>query len=298
MRSMTIDDFSRWAIREELPKSRTPLVLSGRMRRPAGYGGSTGFDLMAPVYGGGGKPGLINEFGLIACDLADDVHPDALAFAAVMGALDEEGVEIGVGEAIIQNLDIEAHRDVVEPAKEFEGLIKTALVAAFERATRTDEAGETRPERGILGLVKHAAVMGLDWRIGLIRLDYVRKGGFARWYRQIVGEMDQFGRVDSREVDGFDQKRRRPYVGAYHRGVLTPDPTEALAMRLEWMMHRAILREARMRLAGRLIEHSLLPPSGSDVPWLVGTPERRIWRVAIEAPTDSTKSLRRKRRRA
>jgi hypothetical protein len=269
MRTLTIEDFAKWAVCDELPRSTVPMRdLLAEGPRPVPRGSARALDYAAAVDLGSRRDSLVNEFGVIALDVGSEPHADAVAFwRAVTAIEDEKALCMVVPRGVFDGLDIEAHRDIAGAQAVAEAHLDGCLAHAGLAASRQLEDGRHWPSRGCWGLVTFAATMrGFDCEIDAMRLDFYRKNGTPKWFRRV--ERDVLGQVQTQEVDGLDPKRRVPYPDAYRRIELRPDPTDGLTARIEWYLWRAVLAEAVRRLDGALVDHVILSSDNDNPPWL------------------------------
>ena len=159
------------------------------------------------------------------------------------------------------------------------------MARVLDRETVVTRDGERHFRTSPACVVTHWAIMGGEpgWACETPLLDVLRgNNGSPRLFRRMnvwQGD-DMAGRWVEVEQDGLDSKRRRPYPDAYTKPVLTPDPSTAIADRIEWAVWRSALDFLFADLAGVLEDIELSPTALPMIPWEV-EPARlpAVWRV-------------------
>ena len=269
------EDLLRWAYRDELPKA-APV---GRFLRPLGFAQPWGAVTKTGVLGTDVQEADVrNVYGLAPDMTAQrDPHPDAkLAWIAVQD-LDNLSVslpvnwnpladmgELGVkGAAAIDRglsrvfLPLRSESKVARQITPRKAVVDT-VVARVERTL-------TKP---ISEIIQTAAILAPpDWhgdKPELRRMTYAN--GTPRWYRRTMVESEN-GSFEV-EVDGFDKKKRRPYLDAYPKEYLDPDPVDTVQRRGEYRLWFDALAHLVEELRGRLDDHEVVPTSLSAEPWV------------------------------
>jgi hypothetical protein len=238
-RTMTIDEAVRWAYREELPKCRE-LPNHG----PATFGnGSRGQNAMSEWW-----------------TLPDNVFGVVVDFTAEVGP-DDDAVRI---HAAVQQLgryqvDTPVDADAIRgwAGMDLKGLEAACAAEVFMLMDRLD----------LPRLVRNVAILGLpDMEIDPVALRFVTHGnGEVRWFRKVVNVVD--GQPIEVEVDGFDRKGRRPYLGAYRKPYLDPDPVPSLIGRAKAEVWRSAMDVLHAELAGTLDRVVVSPCELPMMPW-------------------------------
>jgi hypothetical protein len=248
MRQMTIEDAVRWAYREELPKQDRPIPIRALgPKEPASPAGQV--DKVAETWA---LPD--NAFGVVVDPSATcEPHADALAIHAAVTALDD--VRATIPPEWSADVDLHGLDDHVQ-ARVIDGL--TVLEADGARTLRM------RPSM----IVRTVAILGLPDMIVDVPELKVERGanGKPRWFRRLSA-VDALGLPYEVEVDGFDQKARRPFPDAYQRRFLDPDPVPSLVNRARGELWRAAMDLLFEDLIGALSSIVLLPCAWPERPW-------------------------------
>lgn len=294
MRMISLEDFATWAVCEELPKSRVPERVDGRPAPGAARSAWGAVELGTRIDKSLSRDVMINEFGLAAMDRPDPPHVDAILLYQALCEIDaERSLRIDVANEVIDGISLRVARDVEDWQAAAGDCLKDALVMAMGQVTRTDEAGQIWPHRGAWGLVSYVAIMGgLDIKVDVMRLAYQTLRGKPMWFRRVPVLID--GQMTMQEIDGYNERRQRPYPDAYRRPCLSPHPADVIGRRIEWVMWRAVLREAARLLEGRLVAHRLVVPGVDTMPW-VGRAGKRVWTMEDAAPAAPRKEKRKRR---
>jgi hypothetical protein len=117
-------------------------------------------------------------------------------------------------------------------------------------------------------IVRTVAILGLPDMIVDVPELKVERGanGKPRWFRRLSA-VDALGLPYEVEVDGFDQKARRPFPDAYQRRFLDPDPVPSLVNRARGELWRAAMDLLFEDLIGALSSIVLLPCAWPERPW-------------------------------
>ncbi len=257
-KSIGIEAFLAWCYREELPK--TPRLGNG----PANYGPSLRTDDYVDhcnVWG------LVPDFGARSWP-----HPDAVRAGNLVMELGDFAV--GMPE------DWQPLADMVG----MEG-IEEATMRAINELTVRDSAGGTRlrvmPERLI---VRHALLGGTpDWQAEMPAVKVVtRANGKPCWFRRVMVRQ-RTGDMIEAEVDGYDQRAKRPFPGAYRKTRLVPDPADAVLGRAEYEIWHAALAVLVEELRGQLEAYELEHCTRPARPWEGSesgkTPEAKVPKI-------------------
>ncbi|WP_018261348.1 hypothetical protein [Methylobacterium sp. WSM2598] len=258
-----IEDFLRWAYRDELPKVQADHALEG----PAGYGGPWGGVLQVGALGTR-VDASENRYGVVPDRYArDDAHPDALRAAEAVKALEACSFDLPEGWNPI--------RDLGAP----EALGAAAVARAVASLTHVDETGgrKLRAFHTPGELVRRCALLGRCpvWEGDRPEVKLVLgANGKPAWFRRetIIGEAGPF----EIEVNGMD-KRCYPLPGAYQRPYLDPDPADTIVARGQYELWRSALDLLWEDLAPALTGFALEPCDRPMRPWETGDrPKRRV----------------------
>lgn len=252
MKTVTIDELLVWAFVHELPKGGgvdglDSIHSAWRQLEASSWGKVLGYaELMTLVDRDRPEPGMWVE----------------------QGAPHEDALEVGKAVADLARFDV-SFPDGWNPVadwQDFDGLTADAVARATERLM-------LRPARsrsaGIASLVISSAVLGRvpDHTAPEPECVIVERGGYPAWFvrRQSI---DAFGREYSIETDGFNYRSRRPHRGAYHKFVLSPDPTADILGRIDYQIWVAALAQLESVLMNRLIGRKLSFSHRSATPWI------------------------------
>lgn len=249
-----IEKLLAWTYREELPKAGAARALTGigfgRAHRAVERFGEylTLIDCQD-----------INRFGVVSDLMAmEEPDADAITVFEAVTALDEIEVELPDGWNPLGDMDgIDA---------ELPGLLARAL----DRVTVVDSAGARRLKVGPGALVTRHAIMGDEpaWQADQPeRKIVIGPKGAPAWFRRILVETSA-GPMDQ-EVDGYDQKGKRPFAGAYRKTFLEPDPLPAAQARAEYEVWHSALEYLAAVLDGELERFDVLSSSRPARPWEV-----------------------------
>ena len=251
MKTIKIDELLVWAFVHELPKGGGADGLDNihsawRQLEASSWGKVLGFaELMTLVDRDRAEPGMWIE----------------------QGAPHEDALEVGKAVAELARFDVSFPEgwNPVADWQDFDGLTADATARAAERLM-------LRPARsrsaGIASLVISTAVLGRvpDYSAPEPDCVMVERGGYPAWFlrRQSI---DAFGREYFVETDGFNYRTRRPHRGAYHKYVLSPDPTADILGRIDYQIWVAALAELESALIDKLVGHKLTFSHRSATPW-------------------------------
>ena len=262
MKRMTIEAALGWAYRQELPKST---VISGV---EGGIASSwRAVSSFAALWTKVDAPPVINDFGCVVAFGGDGgaPHPDALVIADAVSALDD--AEFGLPDGWNPLDDFTGYDETGD------ALMRAAVDRGVARLTVVDGEGrralKTTPSR----LVSMRASLGgePDWRGERPEVREVRgANGKARWFRRVLVPVAADGGWIESEVDGWDERRRRPRPDAYLKHFLDPDPMALVVARGEWEIWRAALELLGLWLSetGLLAEVIVEPSIAPARPWL------------------------------
>lgn len=248
---MPIEDLLRWAYRDELPKDDAPSHID-----MPGYGGAWGGierygELMTLV----DEP--VNCWGVVPNFLAGGrPHPDAVA----------------IGEAVMDldayTLDLPEDWSPLSDMPDLGALGEGAIGRAVDRATTLGADGRTRRLKTSPSfLIRRCAILAPpDWHGETPEVKLVTgANGKARWFRRSVIVSD-VGPYEC-EVNGFNERRRRPYDDAYQKSYLDPDPMAVAVARAEYEVWHAALDLLVIELDGVLDAHQALATNHPARPW-------------------------------
>lgn len=263
MKRMTIEEMLRWAFVTELPKQRgSGGAVSGWSETYVASNGdrasSIWSDTFVPVQ---------NSHGVVIDEAASTpAHPDAVLLGEAVKTLDGEIIELPEDWNPIPDL----------------GMFSDEIAAAIDEGCArlfvgNRDGGQDLPgvhlRVSISRLVqKHALLGGCpDWLFDPPKRKTMRgPNGQNLWWRKVEQRMPTCdGSVSVRviEVDGFNDKSRRPYPGAYMRTCLDPAPWLAVVSRAEYQLWRMALDRLCEEVSGRLVAHDLIACGRSYVPW-------------------------------
>jgi hypothetical protein len=258
MRTIGIEAFLAWAYREELPKAEAgagaaftdAVISSGGWDAVSRQG-----ELMAETV----RDGRLNSYGVIPLPALYGAppHEDALTLHRHVGELAKMDLDVPDGWSPLQGLGL-------APEEE-----RDAIARAMPRIATVQE-DRWRLRFKPVELVRRYAILGgcPAWEAQVPKARYVEAHGKALWFRIIMVE-GAFGRLYEREVDGFNERSRRPYPGAYRKTVLDPDPASAAIDRAEYeVWHAALgLLVQELNASGALVAHRIAPSQRAARPW-------------------------------
>jgi hypothetical protein len=249
-----VEEILRWAYARELPKAQE----LGPLGAP---GLRAGWDAIARY---GEHLALVDQTNIwgvtpdrVACD---DPHPDAIAVAQAVLALDE--LELGLPEGW-------------DPFADFGDLGEAGMRArasVIDRLVIVDADGVRRLRSPVSRLVFRQAILGgcPDYEAEQPEMKTLcGENGHPKYFvRRLV--TSAYSDVPFEvEADGWSYSSRRPVAGAYTKTFLDPDPVEAGVSRGEYEIWRAALDVLAQDLAG-LAAHEVLPCERPLRPWESG----------------------------
>lgn len=263
MRTMTIEQALRWAYREELPKSPS---LGDRLTPacfPRGWEEVEHFgDYLALI----DEPVPLNRFGLVADFTADEgPHPDAVTIHEAVNALDAFPVDVPDDWYPLADMG-----DLGDLGRE-------AVARALDRIAPVGRDGERWMRAKPAALIQKHAILGgePDWEGDAPEIRFVAApNGEMLWFRMedvVVRPADEKRGLPAElmrvEVDGRNRRTKRPYVDAYRKMYLSPDPAPIVVHRAEYQMWRAALDSLVDELAGRLLSVRVAASHLPQCPW-------------------------------
>lgn len=270
MKRIEIEALLRWAYRDELPKA----AAAGGDRLAVGFrSGWGGVEKWGELLTLVQEPDIRNRFGLVPDYLATtEPHPDAVRVDEAVERLRLCGFEAPAGWNPIA--------DLLDAAGDLGARGAAAVARGLAALTLVDVTGRTVLRRSVSRLVMRQAILGgcPAWEGDVPELRQETAHGKVRWFRRVVLEVEgAFGPTQEEiELDGYDQKRQRPFPGAYTKSYLDPDPAPVVEARAEYELWRAALDLLAEDLAHGLEAHAVLPSTRSPRPWEAPDPERRV----------------------
>lgn len=256
MKTIGIEAFLTWAYREELPKAEAPGSGEGAIAMGNGWDSvAQQGELMAECVSDG-RP---NSYGVIPLSAwyGSPPHPDAFAAHAAVCELAKVELDIPDGWAPLSCLGL--------TPEEADDAVRRALPRV---ATRQGDVWRLRCKPA--ELVRRFAILGDApcWQVEAPKRRLVTVSGKPAWFR-MVEATTHIGRIELREVSGYNVRAKRPYPGAYRKTVLEPDPAFAVIERAEYEVWHAALGLLVEVLSepGLLVAHQLLPTLAPSRPW-------------------------------
>lgn len=288
-----IEAFLKWAYRDELPKAQCEEGDVG----PAGFGSGMGGVIAMAEVGALVDYARENAWGVIPDRYAkDDPHPDAIAAARAMGALDQWELCLPDDWNPISDCgevgEIERHDSAAA------ALGRAKVLEALDDLTYVRDGARVL-KGGVRRLVMRFAVLNGEpgWEMEMPEVRYVMAGkNRPAWFRRevIQGERGP----QEIEVDGYNRKAHRPHPDAYRKQVLTPDPFEAIRDRGLHEIYVAALHVLHGELVDNLTGFALDIPDRPARPWeeevrrkprlLVGKPLAKLEDRADDTPMPET----------
>lgn len=260
MITISIEKLLHWAFVMELPRAHD------------GDGGPTSVSSSWTIVERIGELGtMVDGTGGGIADVADP-HPDAIAIAAAVDALDTDFT-------VVEGED----HDLLAGWPDFGQAGDAAIRRAWDIVSMRDGADRVVLRSGLAALVRRVAILGQwpDWRADAPQA-VLETGpeGKPRWHR--ITRVEVRWSSDGTpimwtdvEVDGWDRVRRRPHKGAYRKSVLVPDVSSVLARRLEYGLTHAALTGLAARLDG-IGGRRVLPPQADASPWALAAEVEKI----------------------
>ncbi|VTZ52503.1 conserved hypothetical protein [Methylocella tundrae] len=249
-----IEALLRWAYREELPKeqARGGAIATGFR---AGWGGVSKFGDYLTIIDEAG----LNQWGVVPIAGAESApHPDAVAIAAAVAALDD--LELGLPE------DWSPFSDLGDM-----GVLGEAAVAAtVDRLTVRDADGARRLRTPPSRLIFKFAIMGgcPVWQADKPEARLVRgANGRPKWFVRKMITTSVSDTPYEVEADGYSQTAKRPVAGAYQKRYLDPCPVDAGVARGEYEIWRFAMDVLTDDLRETLSEHEVLASPRVIRPW-------------------------------
>lgn len=261
-----IEAFLKWAYRDELPKQQCS---EGGMFGPKEYGSGMGGVIAMAEVGTLVDFARENEWGVIPDRYAkDDPHPDAIAAARAMGALDRW--ELCLPDDWNPISDCGEVGEIERQDSAAAALGRAKVLDALDDLTHVRD-GVRCLKGGVRRLVMRFAVLNGEpgWEIEVPEVRFVMAGkNRPAWFRRefIQGERG----LQEIEVDGYNRKAHRPHPDAYRKQVLTPDPFEAIRDRGLHEIYVAALHVLHGELVDNLTGFALELPDRPARPWETG----------------------------
>jgi hypothetical protein len=255
--SVDIETLLRWTFRDQLPKEQG----GGGIALPMGFARP-----WKPIDNYGELLTLVDEpsnrWGVVPDPTAGGApHPDAILVAEAVRGLDACEIDLPEGWNPIADLG------------DLGRLGAAALARGLAMATSLDRDGRRRLKETPAHLIFRHAILGgcPDWRarppvVAARRAANGRDLWFMRRVIPLAGQNDEPIAYEV-EVDGWCAKKHRPHDLAYRKYVLDPDPTEAIAARIEYEIWRAALVGLVETLAPRLTTRAVVMSARPPRPW-------------------------------
>ena len=256
MRSVTIDELLSWAFVHELPKGGGVDGLGNpnsawRMLQASSWGKVTSWaELMTSI------------------DLPARDHDN---FLIEQGAPHDDALAVGEAVTGLVECDLilpEGWHPLPDWPRE-DPLIAELTDLAVEGAVhRFRVRPRLRQVSHLISLVIGTAVLGREprWEAEVPAVRMVERGGMPAWF-VAKAVKDANGKASTIEVDGLDQRTRRPRPGAYRRYQFSNDPIGDILARLDRELWAVALRHLERVLANRLTAHRLLNCDVPVRPW-------------------------------
>lgn len=281
--AVDIEKLLRWAYTRELPKEQISTFM-----RPQGFTSpwraiTKSGELGVPIQ----EPDIRNRYGLVPdFTAADDPHPDAVSVFHAVKALDTF------------DLDMSVDWNPIPDLADVGPLAGAAVSKAFRRLCFRDLAGTLHFREPVPQLVTSHMIKGSlpDWRIEKPEVKVMcHANGKPRWFIREV--QDIRGENMEIETDGFDEKSRRPKMGAFQKFSLDPDPDDAIAERIKYRVLHSAFGFLAEYMRGRLVQYEPVAPAIPAEPWTgEQRPRPRILHDLTPQPVvDMPRAIRRKR---
>lgn len=244
MKLISIEDLLRWAFTFELGK-----VGAGGGEYSAAWRFTERMAELGTVIdrspnGYGVIPGFVDD---------GEPHPDALLVGNAVRGLDAFSFDLPEGWNPCEDLD--DSYDLV--AGEVESVVSELRLSP-----------QMLGGRRVIGIIVSAALLGKgpQWRMAAPEYDLVSANGKPKWFVRKRAR-DGFGRTYWCEVDGYDQRRKRPMKGAYRKMELLHSMRTDILGRLEWQMWQKALGALADDLRPRLAHHRIRAFQPDMEPW-------------------------------
>jgi len=254
MKTIDIEAFLTWAYRDELPKAETPG--SGDGCFGAGSGGwdaiSRQGELMAEMV----SDGRLNRYGVMPLPIdCGPPHPDALTLHAAVSELAGMDLDVPDDWSPLGGLGL-------SPEEQAEAIAQAMPRIASIEGERTHL--RFKPAE----LVRRYAILRSypSWEFATPKARYVSAHGRPLWFRKVPTEIR--GLVYEHEVDGYNERAKRPFPTAYRKTVLDPDPALAVVDRAEYEVWHGALAMLVELLGDSLHDHRVLPCARLARPWI------------------------------
>jgi hypothetical protein len=185
--------------------------------------------------------------------------PDALLIAEAVAGLDSLIIDLDdvdlLDDAAFEELTAEEKQDAHLAARSFVLDESGRLRSSLSATVITLAVLEREPPTRVVEPVKRPIVT---------------KNGRPAWFVMKWFEASEWLPARQAEVDGYDFRRRRPYLGAYRKFGLEPNPAPIVAERIEYQAWRYALEWLCTELSGKLERFEPLPNRAPWWPWQRG----------------------------
>lgn len=270
-----IEDFVRWAVKDELPKQPRPEAPTAFR---AGWEAVSRQGVLLTETVDDGAAARLNEFGVVPLSpewCRARPHRDALTLNALMLGLDGRDLELPPGWNPLGDMG------------DLGPLGEAAIARGVEALLAWRAAGRGRAVLRAL-MVRRAVLGWRDIEAEPARIDWERRpDGREAWFLRDVVTGDGAFAPASYEVerDGWDHARRRPRAGAYRRPVLVPDVAPVVRARGEYELWHAALSWLAEECAAAMPWRGVTGPARPARPWEEArAPQRVLW---ARLPRDS-----------
>lgn len=249
--------------------------------------------------------GRIDRFG----ELLTEIDEDGVTLNRYGCAIDESATTGPSEDAIRTYAAILALDDMriavandwnpIEDIDDGDPLYQAAIGRALNRITTLDGRERVLTLRPSHLIRRHAILGGAPDTFAEKPIRQVEsRNGRPRYFRRAlvpIGEtLDGQPRFGEAEVDGYDQRRKRPYPDAYTKAYLDPDPVDAVIARAEYETWRSALDVLADVLPTLLEAVEIEPTDWPRRPWIQGTPPGR--RILIDRVTTRAAMMERQER--
>lgn len=254
MKTITIEELLHWAFVHELSKG----------------GGINGLENGSSVWRqmNGSSWGLVSDYAELHTCIDRDRTSPGMWFE--QGAPHDDALEVAQAVKDLANLDV-VIPDAWAPLADWPetyGLADIAIEHAVNRyQLRSPQARRTH----LVGLVISSAVLNRapDFDAPVPEMQKFTKHGQPMWFVKENYE-DAFGRTMTIEVDGYNQKSKRPLKGAYQKYEFLTDPVADVMGRIDYQVWVAAMKYLESNLMGRLVDHRLVYSELAITPWVDG----------------------------